>query len=134
MTEILPPVLEAINEVRSSFSGHQFECEPDGQGGAFVKLSEIDLGASYQPSKTWLGFQITFQYPFADIYPHYIRSDIRRVDGKPLGEAMHPNNNFVRPSGSESAVLVSRRSNRRDPTLDTAVVKLAKVIDWIRSR
>ena len=134
MTEIKPAVIAAIDEVRSSFPGLQVDVEPDGQGGAFVRLQEADLGEKYQPSKTWIGFQITFQYPFADVYPHYIRPDIHRTDNKPLGEAIHPNNTFPLPSKNESALLISRRSNHRDSELDTAAVKLAKVLDWIRSR
>jgi hypothetical protein len=134
MSDIKPAVVAAIDEVRSSFPGRQIDIESDGQGGAFVRLHEVDLGPTYQPQKTWIGFQITFQYPFADVYPHFIRPDIRRADGKPFGEAIHPDKTFPRPSGSENAILISRASRHRDPATDTAVVKLAKVLDWIRSR
>ena len=127
-------VTEAINEVRSSFSGHQVDIEPDDQGGAFVRIHEVDLGPTYKPSETWVGFQITFQYPFADVYPHYIRHDIARADGKALVTPFNHNQTFALPSGGVSAVMVSRSSKRRDPVTDTAVVKLAKVLDWIRSQ
>ncbi len=82
----------------------------------------------------WVGFQIVFQYPFADVYPHYFPAELRRTDGNGLGEGFHANNTFTRPSGSETAMMVSRRSNKRDPATETAAIKLAKVIDWIRSR
>ncbi|MFA5263921.1 MAG: hypothetical protein WC378_08830 [Opitutaceae bacterium] len=127
-------IADAINEVRLSFSGHQVDIEPDNLGGAFVRVHEVDLGPVYKPFSTWIGFQITFQYPFADVYPHYIRPDIVRADGQAFVPPFHLSHTFALPSGGVNAVMVSRRSNHRDPITDTAVVKLAKVLDWIRSR
>ena len=131
---IKPEVIEAINEVRASFSGHQVDTEPDDQGGAFVRVHEVDLGPTYKPSTSWVGFQITFQYPFADIYPHYIRPDIVHADGRAFVPPFHPNHTFALPSGGVSAAMISRRSNHRDPITDTALVKLVKVLDWLRSQ
>lgn len=128
------PVVEAISELRTAFAAHQVDVEADDQGGAFVRIHEIDLGPTYRPSKSWVGFQITFQYPFADIYPHYIRPDIVHADGRAFVQPFHINHTFALPSGGVSAVMVSRRSNHRDPITDTAVVKLAKVLDWLRSQ
>ena len=33
-----------------------------------------------------------------------------------------------------AATMVSRKSNRWNPAQDTAALKLAKVLDWIRTR
>jgi hypothetical protein len=60
--------------------------------------------------------------------------NLRRQDGKPLGEAFHLNNQWQHPSGTDLATMVSRRSNRRNPATETAALKLTKVLDWIRSR
>jgi hypothetical protein len=134
VSAIKAEVSEAIAEIRAAHLGHQVDFEPDGSGGAFVRVREIDLGPKYTPQKVWVGFQIVFQYPFADVYPHYFPSELRRADGNGLGEAFHTGNTFIRPTGSETAVMVSRRSNKRDPATETASIKLAKVIEWIRSR
>ena len=127
-------VQRAIDEIRSAFPGVTLDIEPDPEGGAFVKAHDFDLGAQYDPERSWSAFRITFQYPFADIYPHFFVPTLRRKDGKPLGEAFHANNQWKHPGGDEPATMVSRRSQRRDPATETAALKLAKVLDWIRSR
>jgi hypothetical protein len=127
-------VSRAIDEIQSAFPGVMLNIEPDTEGGAFVKAHEFDLGSQFEPTRSWSAFRITFQYPFADIYPHFFVSTLRRKDGNPLGEGFHPNNKWQHPGGNEPATMVSRRSNRRDAATETAALKLAKVLDWIRSR
>jgi hypothetical protein len=127
-------VLRAIDEIQSAFPGVTLEIEPDPEGGAFVKATEFDLGSQYDPARSWSAFRITFQYPFADVYPHFFVQTLRRKDAKPLGEGFHLNNQWQHPGGTEPATMVSRRSQRRDPAIETAALKLAKVLDWIRSR
>jgi len=133
-SDLKEPVAEALKEIRTSFAAHRVDLEPDGQGGAFVRVYDLSLGKAFNPASSWVGFQITFQYPFADVYPHYVRSDLSRIDGQALAPPLHINNSFALPSGAIAAVMVSRRSNHRDPLTDTAVVKLAKVLDWLRSQ
>lgn len=130
-----PEVEQAIEEIRLAFQGLTLDIEPDAEGGAFLRLHDILLGEQYKPEYSWSAFRITFQYPFADIYPHFFIPGLQRKDGKALGEGFHPNGQqWVHPSGSEPATMVSRRSNRRDPATETAAIKLAKVLDWMRSQ
>lgn len=125
-----PEVELAIDEIRRAFSDHRVEVEVEGQGGAYVVVHDLEIGERYVPSTSWFGFLITFQYPRADVYPHYIDGSIRRADGNQLGGG------FSSPTAwrGRPAILVSRRSNKLNPTVDTATMKLAKVIEWIRSR
>ena len=134
MKSINPEVERAIAEIRAMFPEQVVETEADAEGGAHVKLHDLLIGVQYRPDHSWIGFRITFQYPFADVYPHFLQDGIQRVDGAALGAAFNPGNSFERPSGKETATLVSRRSNHRDPAMETAAIKLAKVLDWIRSR
>jgi hypothetical protein len=90
----------------------------------------LSLGEKYAPSASWVGFAIGFQYPASDVYPHFVRSDLARVDGRPLGEAMTTGHTW----NAGPAVQVSRRSHKWDRSADTAAIKLAKVLEWIRSR
>ena len=129
-----PEIQQAIEEIRSAFPGVSLDIEPDEDGGAYVTAHDFDIGQQYEPERSWSAFRITFQYPFADIYPHFFIASLHRKDGKPLGEAFQPNNQWQHAGTSESATMVSRRSNRRDPATETAALKLAKVLDWIRSR
>lgn len=93
-------------------------------------VHDLDVGDQYAPSTGWLGFLITFQYPNADVYPHFLDPDVHRVDGAALGEGFQPSNNFW----ERAATQVSRRSNRWNPAVDTAAIKLARVLEWIRSQ
>lgn len=125
-------VEQAIKELRVAFPGCQFSIAEDAEGGAKVTISDVEFGegcALYNQSTTWVGFRINFQYPYADIYPIFVRSDLSRRDGRPLGEAMAPVN-----WEGVAAVQVSRRSNKRDVTVDNAVIKIQKVIRWMSMR
>lgn len=122
-------VAEAIDEVRSSFPDAAVDAREDGEGGAFVLVDPVDPGPLYQHRETWVGFHVTFQYPYADVYPHFVRGDLGRCDGGPLGEATAAGTFEGRP-----AVQISRRSNHLNPDTDTAAIKLHKVLAWLRSR
>jgi hypothetical protein len=124
----------AIEEIRSAFPGRKVEVESDTEGGAYVKVHQLSVGDQYEPSLSWIAFRITFQYPFADVYPHFCVPVLKRKDGRALGERFNPNNQWTTPNGSEPAILMSRRSNRLNAEIDTAAFKLAKVLDWMRSR
>src|SRR6266849_5171240 len=68
-----PEVEVAIAEIKAA-------SEP--QGGAYLIVQNLAIGERYIPNTTWIGFLITFQYPDADVYPHFIRGDLKRADGQ----------------------------------------------------
>jgi hypothetical protein len=130
-----PDIVRAIEEIRAAYPKHEVSFEEDTEGGAFVEVTNLFLGEQYEPSTSWVRFRITFQYPTADVYPHFIVEGLRRKDGKPLGESFQLNNQgWQPPSGIKTGTMISRRSNRRDPATETAAIKLEKVLAWIRSR
>jgi hypothetical protein len=125
-----PDVERAIQELRESFPGHDLAYVEDGQGGARVTMQGFATGADLKPETTWVGFAITFQYPATDVYPHFVRPDLARSDGRALeGEGMS-----VAAWDGKPAIQLSRRSNRWRQGQDTAAIKLTKVIDWLRTR
>ena len=127
MTDINASVARAIDELRSTFADCTFETEPDGSGGAFVRVRHIPLGLPYRQSTVWIGFQITFQYPYADVYPHFTDPGLARADGAGLGSGFGS-----AQFQNEPAIQISRRSNGLNPATDTAALKLLKVIQWLR--
>lgn len=127
---MVPTVVEAIEEIRATFETSMVTVKEDNEGGAFVRIDPVDPGAPYIQRQTWIGFRITAQYPYADVYPLFVRNDLSRADGAALGEGMAPNNSF----DGESAVQVSRRSNHLNPATDTAVIKVLKVLEWMAKR
>ncbi len=124
-----PEVEEAIAQLRDAFPGVPVTVREDGDGGAFVVVEDVALGHPYNQESTWVGFQVTFQYPYADVYPYFVRGDLSRADGNPLGDAL-----TTTTWENRLAVQVSRRSNRRDPAHDTAYLKLLRVMEWLKQR
>jgi hypothetical protein len=126
---VTPEVTEALDEIKVAFPDASVEAIEDGAGGAYVVVDTVDLGAVYADGCTWIGFQITFQYPYSDVYPHFVRGDLARADGQPLGEATSLTTWRDRP-----AIQVSRSSKNLDPASQTAAIKLLKVVQWLRNR
>ncbi len=138
-----PEVEEAIAELRAQFPNVAILVGPDKDGGACVIVERVELGPPYEQAETWVGFHITQACPYADVYPHFVRADLSRIDKVKLGEAITPGQVFPQPGvvlnstvPSRSAIQVSRRSNKRDPNsnLETPLLKLLKVMRWLKSR
>ena len=122
-------VTDAVEDIQAAFPDVEVAVREDGNGGAFVIVDPVDLGAPYAQRDTWIGFQITFQYPYSDVYPHFVRGDLTRIDDHGLGDGMS-----ATIWEGRQAIRLSRRSNHLDPTTDNAVLKLMKVLEWLRSR
>jgi hypothetical protein len=135
------PVAEAIAEIEAAFPKATVTLIEDGEGGAHVVVDPVDIGASFTPSTTWIGFHITFTHPEADVYPHFIDGAIKYVgDGETPNEHVDGNlpvglsrgHSVAGAEGSEPrpAIQVSRRSKNSC----TAAYKLHRVLDLLKSR
>ncbi len=138
-----PAVEKAIEAVRAQYGADGVLVAADRDGGAYVIVEGVPLGAPFAQEDSWVGFHIPSTCPYADVYPHFVRSDLVRADGGSLGEGLSTGHNFPAPNAlkmpgsmpSRAAVQVSRRSNRKDTAgLETPLHKLLKVIQWLRSR
>jgi hypothetical protein len=122
-------VTEAIEEVQATFPDQRIEVRPSPDGGTVVIVHGLDPGPAFT-GPTWLGFTIPFNYPGADVYPHFIRPDLGRRDGRPvLAEGMQATTWEGQP-----VIQLSRRSNRWRPATDTAAKKALKVLQWLQNR
>lgn len=124
-------VSEALEELRHNFSEHPMTFSEDGQGGVKVILEGLSLeGSPFTEDETWVGFALAPQYPYADVYPHFVRGDLRRKDGQAVAVPVTRNANTS--FEGRAAYQVSRRSKRWDASRDTAALKLHKVLSWLR--
>ena len=123
-----PEVASAVDEIKAAFPDATIEVKEEGDA-VVVLLDPVDPGDTYVQRETWIGFRITFQYPYSDVYPHFVRGDLKRADGVDLGEGTS-----VTTFENRTAVQISRRSNRLDPATNTALIKLHKVLEWLRTR
>ena len=122
-------VEQAIGELRLRFGDAEVAACGTDDGGAIVAINPVDLGSGYIPQKTWLRFAIGFQYPYADIYPLFVHPDLVRTDGQPHGDGIS-----LTSFEGEPALQLSRRNNHLNPEIDTAALKVTKVIEWLRTR
>ena len=120
-------VSAALDELRKQFDGASVSARDDGQGGAYVIIDPVLLGPRYQPDRTWMGFHIPAQYPYADIYPVFIGADCGRVDGKPFVVPITPGAHFE----GRPALQVSRRSPAAANGLQKATYKAMKILAFL---
>lgn len=120
-------VSTAIEELKRQFASSSFTVRDDGQGGAYMVMEPVELGSKFRPQSTWVGFQIPAQYPYADIYPVFIGSDVSRADGAALQSPVTPGYNFE----GRPALQVSRRSAAAQAGSQKATAKILKVLDFL---
>jgi hypothetical protein len=125
-----PAVAKALEEIRATFPEAVLTVHEDGNGGAWFFADGVDAGDGFIPQRIWIGADISPQYPYADVYPVFVSPELRRSDGSGLGEAISPNVGFH----GRNSLQISRRSNHRDPGLETAAMKLQKVLAWLSRR
>jgi len=124
MNEMSDQVTTAVDTVREHFAGHVVEVTPDGGGGAYVVVRDVEVGVHYTPVTTWLGFQMNNAYPRSDVYPHYV-GVVACTDGRGHGVGVQ-----AVSWRNEPALQLSRRSNRWNLAYDNAALKAEKVLTW----
>jgi hypothetical protein len=138
---VKPEVEEAVEEIRQSGVGAHTGFTPDADGGAFVLVDGVEIGEAFSPSVTSITFQIVWTYPDSDCYPHFIDAGITYIGTGPTPN-QHVDGNLptsmtrgaTAPGFGQAAIQVSRRSNRRNAENDSALQKLLRVIEFLRSR
>jgi hypothetical protein len=124
---VLPPVAEAVEALRKAFPDSVIDVKDDGSGGAYVIVDSVTLGPKFAPEASWLGGHIPPQFPYADIYPVFMGADVRFASGAPFVAPITANHMFC----GRPALQISRRTNRLEPMLQTAVCKFQKVLYWL---
>ena len=130
---ITEEVQVALEELRASFPESSLALEETGDGGAWVRLEPVPTGPAFSQAETWIAFHIPYNYPEADVYPHFIRPDLVRADGQPPGVGFQPSIGCW-TGGAMMATQLSRRTNTLDSATNTAVGKLLKVLKWLAER
>ncbi|HEV7492460.1 E2/UBC family protein [Baekduia sp.] len=121
-------VARAIDELKAEFGAEAVASKPDGDGGAFVRVSDLDFGPQWRVSLAELRFHLPYNYPDAAIYPYYLLSDLERLEGN------WPDN-VRRGVGFDGGTYIqaSLRFNRWNPGIDTAAGAVHEVCEWLRT-
>lgn len=120
----------AVKELKKDFPKADIVALDDGVGGAKVLINNVELGAPFTSEMTWFSFEIPFNYPSADIYPHFTAPDLKLTDGRSFagfaGLTMGKNHN------GDDALQISRRIGKSAHETN-AVAKLLGVRQWLLS-
>ncbi len=135
VTNVKSAVRDAVAGLRAQYGEDHVREIPDGQGGAWVEIDELELGDAYVQGATFLLCLLPFNLPNADVYPTYVRHDLARADGQPLGEGFQVTQVQLPGVGQPRPVVqVSRRTREGLFVQQTPSQKIEKVLVWIRSR
>ena len=125
----------ALANIVSAYGADNVRVVPDGQGGAWAEVREIELGCAYVQATTFAVFLLPFNLPGADIYPIFVRDDLARRDGAPLGEGLQRTTlSWPGQPAQRPVIQISRRTRGGAFTAQTAVQKVEKVLEWLRSK
>lgn len=120
-------VSNGIAELKRQFPTSSFQVREDGQGGAYLTIEPVSLGAQFQPEATWIGFHMPPQYPYADIYPVFAGADVCRRDGVGFSPPVTTGHHFE----GRTAIQISRRNGAAQGGLQTATGKVLKILDFM---
>ena len=120
-------VSTSIEELKRQFSDSAFTLREDGQGGAYVLIEPVTLGQKYMPAKSWIGFHIPAQYPYADIYPVFIDENVVRINGVPFSAPVTSGHKFE----GRPAIQISRRNSAAQNGMQKASTKVLKIMDFL---
>lgn len=121
-------VSAGIEELRRQFEDSTVTVRDDGQGGAYVIVESVTLGSNFTPPSTWIGFHISAQFPYADIYPVFIANDIARSDGLAFAPPVTRGHTFE----GRPAIQVSRRNAAAQNGLQRVPAKILKILDFLK--
>jgi hypothetical protein len=128
-------VQTALDGLHAQFGSEHVRTIPDGQGGAWVEVTEQELGDVYEQDTTFLICLLPFNLPNADVYPAFVRHDLRRLDGAALGEGFQQTQVHLPGEATPRPVVqVSRRTRNGQFGNQTPAQKVEKVLAWIRTR
>ena len=106
----------------------------DGQGGAWIEIPEVEVGELYARSTSLLICLLPFALPAADVYLIFFDRTLTRTDGSALGEGFAPTELSWPGEPEPRAVTQVSRRTRGDFALQTPLIKIEKVLEWVRTR
>jgi len=121
-------IVAAVYGIREDFPEYRVYAWPNGSGGVYVVIDQVDIGERWSTQTTWLGFHIAYTYPEGDVYPHFLRADLQRAEQGALTAPFNASGEFA----GQSATVLSRASHQRDQETFTAARKARSVISFLR--
>jgi hypothetical protein len=119
-------VTSGIAELRGAFG--TVAVVATGDGGARVTVEMVPLPPSLAKVACWAGFVMPYNYDDVQVYGHFVPADLRYADGRALeGQGFEAGQVWE----DRPAMKISRNSPRWRSGVDSATLKLLKVIEWL---
>ena len=125
ITGAVTTTLERLDQL---FEDTTITATPDGSGGAYVVIDAVDLGRMWTPRISWFGFHLNCLLPDSDVYPLYVDAAAKSTAGLALPCPPYS----VCVWQGRPALQVSRASRNRAGGLDSAELKITRVLTWLR--
>jgi hypothetical protein len=119
-------VASGIAELRREFG--TVTMVATGDGGARVTVEKVPLPPSLAKADCWTGFVMPYNYDDVQVYGHFLPADLRYADGRAL---VGPGFQAGQIWEGLPAIKISRNSPRWRCGVDSATLKLLKVIEWL---
>jgi hypothetical protein len=133
-------VATALKELTEGMPEATVTHKEDPEGGVYVIIDSVDIGPRYEPRTSWMGFHISYAYPEADVYPHFIDGAITYIGSSetpnesPQGNLPVALTRRQMPGFDRPAIQISRRTKNPDPETYSALYKLHRVIDLLKRK
>lgn len=127
-------VTRGVEEIVRAYGRSRVRAVPDGQGGAWIEISRVPLGEPYDQGDTFLVCLLPFNLPTADVYPMFVRSDLTRTDGGAHGAGFGVTTLQWPGEATPRPVIQLSRRTAGDPSAQTPLQKIEKVLHWLRTR
>lgn len=127
-----PAVRSALQGIEHAYSPTTVLVHADGQGGAWIRLASVPLSRTYEQGETFAIFLLPFNLPGVDVYPLFVRPDLTRGDGAPLGPAFQTTTLAWTGEPSQMQIVQVSRRTQGDFAAQTPAQKVEKVLAWIR--
>jgi hypothetical protein len=122
-------VANGIVELRQEFGA--VAAASTGDGGAHVTVEHVALPETLSKPNCWVGFALPYNYDDVQVYGHFVPADLCYADGRSLaGQGLQTGQVWQ----EQAAIKISRNSPRWRSGVDSATLKLLKVIEWLGGR
>lgn len=119
-------ISDALAELEADFG--PLTHEPDGEGGVYVTIHNIEIGSRWSPASVPLSFRLLYNFPFSAVYPFYAPPELTRAGSSQTPSALQ------RVDWREQPVTqVSLRFPNWQPQHDTASSAVAALRHWFQT-
>ena len=123
---------EALTTVEETFGDHLVEHEATEDGGLWVRVRDVEIGAGWSPRLIDLAVKLQVTFPSSMPYPFYCAPGLARTDGQTFSP-VQPNADIGAGVLRTQISLTVRGHQHFDTANETLGSRFVAVIAWLRN-